>query len=268
MALQWKATKPRRNLWGRQSSGLCMSGPVWWGFLYVGRKQMLNMALLLAMFSGRRLAGLLLTTFLPWVSQAGQAAGTHCTHAGVLGSWGASGEGLQLKENPQRWYWGPSWRTVLTESFASVRLFWISHQHLQQSQQALLTVAISGCPQAISTVTRFVHCWWYLYLFRKALLWLSSSSHRSMMWKSLQYPGVKKRGRLRGIWCLVLCYLVWEGGKGCWDLARGLHWAGCSSAEGLLEGGHSGCWSPRRALVCESKGEHVDIQRSAMQWHV
>lgn len=78
------------------------------GFLYVGRKQMLNMALLLAMFSGRRLPGLLLTTLLPWVSQAGRAADTHCTHARVLGSWGGSGEGLQLKENPQRWYWGPS----------------------------------------------------------------------------------------------------------------------------------------------------------------
>lgn len=74
----------------------------------MGRKQMLNMALLLAMFSGRRLPGLLLTTLLPWVSQAGRAADTHCTHAGVLGSWGGSGEGLQLKENPQRWYWGPS----------------------------------------------------------------------------------------------------------------------------------------------------------------
>ena len=54
--------------------------------LYVGRKQMLSMALLLVMFSRRRLPGFLLTTFLPWASQAGQAAGTHWTHAGVLGS--------------------------------------------------------------------------------------------------------------------------------------------------------------------------------------
>lgn len=54
----------------------------------MGRTQMLRVALLLVVFSRRRLSGLLLTTFLPWASQAGQAACTHRTHAGVLESMG------------------------------------------------------------------------------------------------------------------------------------------------------------------------------------
>lgn len=46
---------------------------------------MLSVALLLVMFSRRRLPGLLLTMVLPWAPQVGQAAGTQWTHAGALG---------------------------------------------------------------------------------------------------------------------------------------------------------------------------------------
>lgn len=131
-------------------------------FLYVGRKQMLSMALLLVMFSGRRLPGLLLTVFLLWVSQAGQAVGTHCTHAGLLGSRGGVWQRTATEGKPTEVVLGAELKdsvngiicqckaflnfasasTAVATGTAGCGHFWVSSSHQHRDTVCALLVAL------------------------------------------------------------------------------------------------------------------------------
>lgn len=142
-----------------------------------------------------------------------------------------------------------------------------SSELMSTSTAAVIGTADFGCFWVSASQQQYdVFCvlLGYLYLFRNScsdfLLPLIDQ------WCGRACNTLGWRGAAWGV--CMLGYLVWEGDKGCRDLAPGRCWAGWSSAGRLLAGGHWQCCTPGRVLVCVSKGERGDVQRSAVQWHV